>query len=153
MSRPSSIPKSRRGAFSLVEVMVAIAILSIALVGMTQGLTTALQSNKEAEWTSVAALIAEARVEFLRADGYLIEGVTEGALSGELTDYSWQETLTQTEIEGLYEVELEVTHTDTHQRLYLLKTMLFDPPVLGVEGAVEQEPDPRDPNSRTMQGL
>lgn len=133
--------------------MVAIAILSIALVGMTQGLTTALQANKDAESTSVAAFIAEARVEFLRADGYLIEGVTEGALSGELSAYSWKETLTTTEIEGLFDVEVEVTHTDTNQRLYLLKTMLFDPPILGVPGAVETEPDPRDPNSRLMQGL
>ena len=46
-------------AFSLVEVLCAIFILGVGLVGLTQGITTALSSNKEAELQTAAALIAE----------------------------------------------------------------------------------------------
>jgi len=49
--------------FSLVEVMVAVMILGVALVGLTQGITTALSSTKESELQTAAALIAAGRLK------------------------------------------------------------------------------------------
>ena len=69
---------NRTAGFSLIEVMCAILILGIGLVGLTQGLTTALSSTKESEWQTSAALVAAGRMETLRAEGYLKDGVEAG---------------------------------------------------------------------------
>jgi prepilin-type N-terminal cleavage/methylation domain-containing protein len=92
----------RNAGFSLVEVMCAILILGIALVGLTQGLTTALSSGKEAELQTTAALIAAGRIETLRAEGFLVDGETEGEGGEGLSLYRWKESITSTSIEGLH---------------------------------------------------
>jgi len=70
--------RQQNAGFSLVEIMCAIVILGIALVGLTQGITTALSSSKESELQTTAALIAAGKIEMLRADGYVLDGITEG---------------------------------------------------------------------------
>lgn len=141
----------RQDGFSLVELLVAMLILSFGIVGMIQGLTTALQSNKDAEWESVAAWIASARVEFLRADGYIVAGETEGQFSGDLETYLWRESITETERLGLYEVTVTVQHIATGKQVYRLETRLFDPPALDAEGNPiqgQESLDPRSPQNR-----
>jgi type IV pilus modification protein PilV len=122
--------RSRRSGFSLIEVLCAVLILGIAIVGLTQGLTTALGSNKEAEIQSAAALLAAEQIEILRADGYILEGETEGEGEGNLSAYKWRQSVTETTIEGLYEVSVVVEQASSGQEIYELKTLLFDPPVI-----------------------
>jgi prepilin-type N-terminal cleavage/methylation domain-containing protein len=133
---------SRRG-FSLVEVLCAVLILGIAVVGLTQGLTTALGSNKEAEIQSAAALLAAGQIEILRADGYLVDGETDGEGEGKLSAYKWRQTVSETRIEGLYEVTVVVEQASNGQEIYELKTLLFDPPVIR-----EPPTNSRDKNRR-----
>jgi prepilin-type N-terminal cleavage/methylation domain-containing protein len=116
-----------RSAFSLVEVMCAIAILAVALVGLTQGITTALSSSKESELQTVAALLAAGRIETLRAEGYFYDGVEEGQCSEDLAQYQWKQTITSTSTVGLHEVEVVVENARTGQPIYELRTLLFDP--------------------------
>lgn len=115
-------------AFSLVEVMCALLILGIGIVGLTQGLSAALQSSKEAEIQTNAALIAAGRIETLRADGYLVAGETEGELGGGLSSFKWKETISETDLDGLFEVSVVVQNSDTDATLFELKTLLFDEP-------------------------
>src|SRR6201999_4437806 len=76
--------KNRASAFSLIEVIVAVAILSIAVVGLAHGISTALGSSKEAEWQTTACMYAAGLIENLRAEGGLIDGQTEGDCGQEL---------------------------------------------------------------------
>ena len=115
--------------FSLIEVMCAILILGIGLVGLTQGLTTALSSSKESELQTTAALLAAGRIEQLRADGYLVDGETEGDGDGDLSLYHWKESVSSTSIDGLHEVEVVVENSKTGKAIYELRTLLFDPPI------------------------
>ena len=137
--------RSSRNAFSLVEVLCAVLILGIAVVGLTEGLTTALASNKDAELQSAAALLAASQIETLRAEGYVVEGETEGEGEGNLSGYRWRQTVTETNIEGLYEVTVLVTRTAGEEEVYELKTMLFDPPVVR-----ETPTDERDKERRRI---
>jgi prepilin-type N-terminal cleavage/methylation domain-containing protein len=123
--------------FSLVEVMVAVLILGVSLVGLVHGINTALVSGKEAEVQSQAALLAASRVELLRADGYYVEGESTGEFDGDLSVYSYRENVAAVEPEGLYEVTVAIEKTDSGEEIYELKTMLFDPPVI------------RDPDEQT----
>ena len=71
-----------KAGFSLVEVLCATLILSVALVGLVQGLSTALASNKESELQTSASLIAAGLIETLRAEGDLTDGTVDDIKSG-----------------------------------------------------------------------
>ena len=121
---------NRTAGFSLIEVMCAILILGIGLVGLTQGITTALSSSKESELQTSAALIAAGQIETLRADGYLKDGVENGEGSEGLSLYRWTQTITSTTIDGLHEVEVVVENAKSGRTIYELRTLLFDPPIV-----------------------
>jgi general secretion pathway protein I len=114
--------------FSLVEVMVAILILAIALVGLTQGLNTALSSSKDSELQTTAALFAQGKIEELRAGGDITDGNDEGDCGAGLELYRWKQTITPGDVDGLHDVEVTVENTQTGQEIYSLRTLLFEPP-------------------------
>jgi len=120
--------RRQNAGFSLVEIMCAIVILGIALVGLTQGITTALSSSKESELQTTAALIAAGKIEMLRADGYVLDGITEGESGEGLSLYRWKRSITSTSIEGLHEVSVVVEDSTNGKAIYELRTLLFDPP-------------------------
>ena len=120
--------RQKNAGFSLVEIMCAIVILGIALVGLTQGITTALSSSKESELQTTAALIAAGKIEMLRADGYVLDGITEGESGEGLSLYRWKRSITSTSIEGLHEVSVVVEDSTNGKAIYELRTLLFDPP-------------------------
>jgi prepilin-type N-terminal cleavage/methylation domain-containing protein len=120
---------NQNAGFSLVEVMVAILILGIALVGLTQGITTALSSSKESELQTTAALFAAGQIETLRAEKDLADGTEDGYCGADLPLYRWEQTISPTEIDGLHDVEVVVENSQTGAAIYELRTLLFEPPV------------------------
>jgi prepilin-type N-terminal cleavage/methylation domain-containing protein len=124
----------RNSGFTLVEVMCAILILGIALAGLTQGVTTALTSNKESELQTTAALLAAGQVETLRAEGYLSDGTTEGDCGEGLSLYHWKQSITSAGIDGLHQVEVVVVNAKSGQPIYELQTLLFQPPEDSAQG-------------------
>lgn len=125
--------------FSLVEIMVAVALLAVALVGLTRALVTALASSRDSAVHSQAVWVAASRIEFLRADYLPAEGTTEGT-SGPFT---WKQSITRTAIDGLFEVSIEVTRTGEAGTVYTLVTRLFDPPPASGESDRERERERR----------
>ena len=120
---------NRKAGFSLIEVMVAILILGVAMVGLMMGITAALSSNKESEIQTVAALVAAGQIELLRADALLTDGETEGQCGEGLSLYRWKQSVTGAGINGLHEVKVTVENSKSGQSVYELQTMLFDPPI------------------------
>ena len=118
---------NHNAGFSLVEVMVAILILGIALVGLTQGITTALSSSKESELQTVAALFAAGQIETLRAEKDLTDGTTTGDCGATLPLYRWKQTISPTDIDGLHDVDVLVENSQTGAAIFELKTLLFEP--------------------------
>ena len=118
---------NHNAGFSLVEVMVAILILGIALVGLTQGITTALSSSKESELQTVAALFAAGQIETLRAEKDLTDGTTDGDCGAGLPLYRWKQTISPTDIDGLHDVDVQVENSQTGAAIFELKTLLFEP--------------------------
>ncbi len=114
--------------FSLVEIMVAVVVLGIALIGMVQGVTTALSSSKESELQTVAALFAAGQVETIRAEGDLRDGTTEGDCGEGLALYRWRQTIAAAGIDGLHEAAVVVENAKSGKAIYEVKTLLFEVP-------------------------
>jgi prepilin-type N-terminal cleavage/methylation domain-containing protein len=112
--------------FSLIEVMVAILIMGIALVGLTHGITTALDSSKDSELQMVAALFAAGKIETLRAEGDLENGETDGDCGAGLEAYRWKQTVSDAGIDGLHDVDVVVETAQNNREIYELKTLLFE---------------------------
>jgi general secretion pathway protein I len=117
-----------RAGFSLIEVMVAVLILAIALTGLTAGITTALQSSKESELQTTAALFAAGQIELLRAQTDWADGTDQGDCGATLPLYRWRQTVSPTDTDGLHEVDVVVENSKTGEEIYELKTMLFQIP-------------------------
>ena len=115
--------------FSLIEVMVAILILGIAIVGLTNVLNTALVSNKDSEAQTVASLFAAGQIETIRANAPVSDGETEGDCGDELPMYRWKQSITAGKIDGLHEIKVTVENSRSGEEIYELQTMLFDPPL------------------------
>ena len=120
-------PRANAG-FSLVEVMIAVLIVGVGLVGLAQGIATALRSGKESELQTTAALYAAGKVEQIRADMKLKDEQTEGTCGDILPLYQWKQTITAAPVEGLHEVSVIVENAQTGQSIYELRTMLFERP-------------------------
>jgi prepilin-type N-terminal cleavage/methylation domain-containing protein len=121
-------PAQHNAGFSLIEVMISILILGVAVVGLTQGFTTALASSKESEQQTTAALFAAGQIETLRAETGLTDETTEGDCGAELPLYRWRQTISPAGIDGLHEVSVAVEQAQTGALIYELKTMLFEIP-------------------------
>ena len=108
-----------------MEVMVAILILGVALAGLTHGITTALASSKESEWQAAAALFAAGKIETLQAEQDVENGETDGECGAGLEAYHWKQTVSATDTDGLHEVVVTVSNTQSKQEIYELRTLLF----------------------------
>lgn len=128
-------PTHPLSAFSLIEVMVAVAILAVALVGLTHGLSTAIQSSRDSSLHSQAVWIAAGQIEELRADLILEPGETEG-VSG---NFTWTRSITRTDTDGLFEIRVAVSRSSESGTLYTLTTLLFDPPIPGSDPEQERK--------------
>jgi len=113
--------------FSLIEVMVAILILGIALVGLTRGITTALQSSRQSGLLTTAALFAAGKIETLRATGSLQNGDTDGDCGAGLEAFRWRQSVSDADIDGLHNVDVVIENAQDHQDIFELKTLLFEP--------------------------
>jgi prepilin-type N-terminal cleavage/methylation domain-containing protein len=71
--------------FSLLEVLVATVILSVAIVGLAQLALTAIRTNRAAETTTLTTLIASQKIEQLRALAWAFD-VAGGPVSDTSTD-------------------------------------------------------------------
>lgn len=120
---------SARG-FSLVELLVAVLLLGVGMVGLVEGMNTALRSSKEAERQSAAALLAQGQIELIRADGYVVEGDDDGEFDPPMDAYAWKQSVVETTPEGLFEVTVTITDAASGDDIFELKTMLFDPPLV-----------------------
>ena len=108
----------RAAGFSLVELLCAVAILGVGLVGMTHGITTALSGSKEAERQTVAAMLAAGKIEEIRSESYLMEGLIEGEGGVGLENYRWAMSLTPSAPEGLFDVEVRVSNAKSEKVIY-----------------------------------
>ena len=120
---------NRQSGFSLLEVLVAFAILSMSLGVLYQAFSNSLRNVGASGDYSRAIIIAEARLAEAMADVPINEGSDQGEVDGR---YQWKVVVQRYEYEGEeivsrftpYQVEVVVSWQDgKHTREYQLSTL------------------------------
>ncbi len=123
--------KNRRG-FTLLEVMVAVAIVAIALSAVYKLYSQAFSMNQSARFYTTATLLAETKLAELATQSPRDLGSDAGGFEDEFSDYSWQVTVTEVEAEeitlsqqSLRQIDIVITH-DQQGESFSLRTYRFD---------------------------
>lgn len=113
----SSAEKGRISGFTLIEVLVAMAIFSIAVLGLAVGATTVMRSNKTSYFNTIGTNLAQDKMEELKAKtaSSIASGSdTPSAVYGVSFSRSWTVTADQP-TKGVNKIDVTVTWTDYKQ--------------------------------------
>jgi general secretion pathway protein I len=87
--------------FTLLEVMVALAVLSVALVVLFSQQATSLSRGNEARIITKATLLAQERMAGLLAEKRLSIGDEEGEVKESIPPFKWRQSVEESSIEGM----------------------------------------------------
>jgi general secretion pathway protein I len=94
--------------FTLLEVMVALAVLSLALVVLFSQQATSLSRGNEARITIKASLLAQEHMAGLLAEKRLSIGDEEGQVKDSIPPFQWRQQVEESDTEGMKRVTVVV---------------------------------------------
>ena len=94
-----------RKGFTLIEVIMAMAIMAVGIIGVVRLLPVGLRASKSSEMMSRAAFLAQEKLEELKLAGFDALSAPDFPLEGEEKDYSWTAQASEVSLEGLASTE------------------------------------------------
>jgi general secretion pathway protein I len=98
----------KKGGFTLLEVMVALAILSAALVVIFSQQARSIAQGNEARITTKAALLAQERMAGLIVEQRLGSGNEEGEVKDGIPAFKWKQMVEESNMEGMKKLTIIV---------------------------------------------
>lgn len=103
----------RNSGFSLIEMLVALAVFSLAVLGLLNMAGENTRSAVIIQERVLAGVVAENRaVEAMTESASLLASATEGVESAGGVDWRWTRTLQATDDAGIVRVDIEVRPQD-----------------------------------------
>jgi type IV pilus assembly protein PilV len=117
------------GGFTLIELMIAIVILSVGLLGMATLTGSIVQKNKLSNDLTAATTLAQDKLEDVRADGYAnAVSQTKTACAGDFSEYQREVTVNNdTPASGMKEITVTVYWGPSDAHDIEIKTILCEP--------------------------
>ena len=94
--------------FTLLEVLVAVAILAIAMVAILKANVQSLDKLTRSRETTTASLLAASKLAEVEAAGVANWNELRGDFAEDYPDYTWEVETSSTEVEGLVRVVVTV---------------------------------------------
>lgn len=101
--------KSDHG-FTLMEVMVAMAILAIGLVSIFQLQSQSISMASESRFMTTAALLAQSKMVEVEARDSLSNQSESGDFGNDYPQYAWQVQISDTKLLQFKKIEITVTN-------------------------------------------
>lgn len=106
--RPKAEIHNRESGLTMLELLVAMAILAIGIVGVLRAFSSSMLTAKSAEMHSHAAILAQQVASELERRPQLETGKLSGIFGEDAPEYEWEAEVSPTEIEGLLLAEISV---------------------------------------------
>jgi general secretion pathway protein I len=100
--------KKVAGGFTLMEVMIAMAILAIVLVAVFQSQSQSLSMAGRSRFLTSASLLAQSRMAEVEMAGIENLTITSGDFGNEYPDYTWRIEIGDTPVDLLKKVTVRV---------------------------------------------
>ncbi len=94
--------------FTLLEVMVALALMGIALVAILRSLAMSVDVSNESKNISIATLLAKGKMAELESLGFPDVGEASGDFGEESPGFRWERRVSETGVEDLRKVVVRV---------------------------------------------
>ena len=128
-------PPRRVAGFTLIEVMVALVIVSLALAGIAASMGQMIDTANTMRDRTFASWIAQNKIAEMRLAGVIPEvGETSGDVDFANASWSWTADVSETGVENLLKVEVTVSYAG------------FDQPVRQVTGFIGEPVAPGQGN-------
>jgi len=98
----------KQKGFTLLEVMVALAILSVVLVALFSQQARGIVQGNEARIITKASLLAQERMAGLLTEERLRIGDEEGEVKDSIPPFKWRQTVEESTIEGMKKLTIIV---------------------------------------------
>jgi general secretion pathway protein I len=105
-----------RGArgFTLIEVLVALAIVAIGMAAVLESLTSSANTAAYLQDKTFAQWVALNRIETVRLSGGVPQaGTSDDNISFAGQSWEWQQKVTNTQIPGMVQIEVDVKPADS----------------------------------------
>jgi len=108
-----TISKTGNKAFSLIEVLLAVAILTVGLIAIIRGYVVALSALKATEDYIQEVSLAKDKMADLKEQAMAAKGYLQGAMQGQFPSpddgFFWQAQISPSGQKGLNEIDLTVS--------------------------------------------
>ena len=103
----ATIGDTRKGAFTFIEVLIALVIVSISLLALIRLHLISINTTEAAQIKSQAVLLANEKIAETLALGYPEEGTKSGTAEMNALDLHWQTEVTEITPYKLNELDIE----------------------------------------------
>ncbi|MCK5658077.1 MAG: type II secretion system minor pseudopilin GspI [Deltaproteobacteria bacterium] len=107
-AEPAPCGLRSHSGFTLIEVLVAVAILAIAMVAILKANVQNLDALTKSRETTTASLLAASKLAEIEAAGVANWGESQGDFGEDYPEFTWQVETTSTEVEGLERIAVIV---------------------------------------------
>ncbi len=137
--------RRRHHGFTLIEVMVALVIIAISLTGMAVTMGGMLNNATALRERTYASWIAQNKIVEMRVANTAPEtGSTSGEIEYANAFWNWRAEVSDTGIENLYRVDVEVSLAEGSDPIRTVTGFLGEPIVPGLSNQVWMQLAPQD---------
>ena len=124
MSQNGRLSRASTG-FTLLEVMIALAILSLVAVAFLRAQSSSVHLVDESVQISLAALLAKEKMAELESNGFPEPGRTSGEGGEDFPSYHWEQVVSPTDIGNLRKAVVRILWTEGIRERNLELTTYF----------------------------
>jgi prepilin-type N-terminal cleavage/methylation domain-containing protein len=119
--------RRRLSAFSLVEMMAALTVFGVGVLGTMEVFTNCLHSSSASQGYTQAVYLAQQVLEETIAENRVTVGQEQGDFGERSPRHSWQQEITETDQKGLYRLRVTVQWSERgRDKQYALETLVSD---------------------------
>jgi len=126
------IRSERSGGFTLVEVMVALAIAGLSLAAVAASISQMVDAGSAMRERTYASWIALNKIAEMRLANVVPEvSTSSGEIEYAALEWAWRATVSETGVENLFRVDIEVSYAGSEQIIRTVTGFIGEPSIPG----------------------